>query len=95
MSLRSMSQLVKLPFLCGFFPPTLKEYSFVIKRQRNRNSFSLFWGKSNGRSFYMAILKVHMTFSQLKLCILHVWDAVSLPDSWIDGQVQVSVDSGQ
>lgn len=34
MSLRSMSQLVKLPFVCGSSPPTLKEHGFVIKPQR-------------------------------------------------------------
>lgn len=45
-----------------FFPPTLKECGYVIKPQRNRNNFSLFWEKSSGRSFYMAILKVGVTF---------------------------------
>lgn len=46
-SLRNMSQLVKLPFVCGFFPPTLKEHDFIIKHQRKKKIFFIGFGEKH------------------------------------------------
>lgn len=39
----------------------------------------------------MAILKALWLFSQIKLCMLYLWDLMSLPDSWIDRQDYKSI----
>lgn len=46
-SLRNMSQLVKLPFVCGFFPPTLKEHDFIIKHRRKKKKIFIGFGEKH------------------------------------------------